>query len=155
MLRQVQLPRPAVTGKLYLCSMPGRFEPLAQFQQEAEEVKLGHIVCLVPNKEIAHLSPDYLAAIKEDRLPAKLWHFPISEFGKSPDLKSLKTILDQICDRLKQGESAAIHCAYGHCRTGMAARLLLARMGLPFQESVDAIAHAGSTPSAKLESEFQ
>lgn len=64
-------------------------------------------------------------------------------------------VLDQIRDRMKQGESAAIHCAYGHCRTGMAATLLLARMGLPFQESVDAIAHAGSTPSAKLKSEFQ
>ena len=63
MLRQVQLPRPAVTGKLYLCSMPGHREPLAKFQKEAEELKLAHILCLVPDKEIAHLSPDYLTAI--------------------------------------------------------------------------------------------
>ncbi len=82
MLRQVYLPKSAVTGKLYLCSMPGRFEPLAQFQQEAEELKLAHILCLVPDKEIAHLSPDYLTAIQKGRLPVKLWRFAISEFGK-------------------------------------------------------------------------
>ena len=61
-MRPVRLPD-TVPGRLWLASMPGRFESWQAFEGEARRAALGMVVCLTPRHEVAELSPGYHAAI--------------------------------------------------------------------------------------------
>jgi protein-tyrosine phosphatase len=154
MLRTVTLPKDLTLGCLYLCSMPGRFEPLDDFLLEIKEAGVRHIVCLVPDDEIEQKSPDYLAAIEGDELPAKLWRFEIPDYGMPGNPDDLDRMLDLIRERMDAGESVVVHCAYGHGRTGTVSALLLARMGLPLDSAIQTIRRAGSSPDTPMQREF-
>lgn len=154
MLRTVSLPINLTRGKLYLCSMPGRFEALEIFLQEIEEVEIGHILCLVSDEEIALKSPDYLAALRQDEIPAKVWRFDIPDYGMPENVGELDQMLDLLRDRLNDGESVVIHCAAGHGRTGLVSTLLLTRMGVPIEEAVKTIRLAGSAPDTQAQRDF-
>jgi len=149
MLRTVTLPKELTRGNLHLCSMPGRFEALEVFIQEIAEAGVSHILCLVSDEEIARKSPDYLAAIQRDEIPARLWRYEITDYGLPSNPDELDQTLDLIRDRLDDGESVVIHCAYGHGRAGMVSSRLLTRMGVPPEEAVDIINRAGSTPDTE------
>jgi len=154
MLRTVSLPKEPARGNLYLCSMPGRFEALEVFFQEITEAGVGHVVCLVSDEEIARKSPDYLAAIQRDEVPAKLWRYDISDYGLPETPDALIQALDLIRSRLDVGESVVIHCAAGHGRTGLAAILLLTRMGMPLDQAIESIKLAGSAPDTQAQRDF-
>ena len=154
MLRTVSLPVSLTRGKLHLCPMPGRFEGLEVFLQQVAEAGIDHILCLVPDREIARKSPAYLAAIQQDRLPAKLWRCDIPDYGPPEDPGQLEQLVDDISGRLKEGESVVIHCAAGHGRTGMVAILLLTRMGLRLEAATEAVQLAGSEPDTGAQWEF-
>ena len=120
MLRQVTWPEGfAAKGKLFLSSMPGRFEPLEILFREIKAAGVTHVVCLVSDEEIARKSPDYLAAIRANGFPATLWRFEIPDFGMPENIQDLELMLDRIRGRLDAGESVVIHCAAGHGRTGV------------------------------------
>ena len=140
------LPEKFTLGRLYLCSMPGRFEPLDEFLREIQEAGVSHIVCLVPNDEIEEKSPEYLFAIEENHLPARLLRFAIPNYGTPENPAELDHMLDFIRERMDAGESVVVHCAYGHGRTGAVSALLLARMGLPLEVAIQTIRRAGSAP---------
>ncbi len=155
MLRKVTWPEGrAESGRLYLCSMPGRFESLGTFFREVEDGGVTHVVCLVSDEEIAKKSPGYLDAIGGDDFPALLWRFEIPDFGMPEDVAGLELMLDRIRERMDQGESVAIHCAAGHGRTGVVATLLLMRMGLALEEAAAIIGLAGSGPDTPEQQAF-
>lgn len=154
MLRPVALPKELTRGRLRLCSMPGRFEALDVFLQEIAEAGVGHVVCLVPEAEIARKSPDYLEAMQRNQLPAKLWRCDIPDYGLPENADNLIQTLDQIRSLLDNGESVVIHCAAGCGRTGLASTLLLNRMGLPLDEAIKIIRLAGSAPDTQEQRDF-
>ena len=154
MLRTVSLPDNLTRANLYLCSMPGRFEPLKLFLDSIAEAKVEHIMCLVSDEEIALKSPDYLAAIQQDELPATLWRFEIPDYGMPENPDDLDQMLGLLRKRLDEGESVAIHCAAGHGRTGMVSILLLVCMGVPLEQAYETIRRAGSSPDTQPQRDF-
>jgi len=147
MLRKVTWPVGlAAKGKLFLSSMPGRFELLEVFFREIKDAGVTHVVCLVSDEEIAKKSPGYLATIQGNGFPATLWRSNIPDYGMPGNIQALELMLDRIRERLDAGESVVIHCAAGHGRTGMVAILLLMRMGLRLEEAAGIIRQAGSAP---------
>jgi protein-tyrosine phosphatase len=154
MLRTVSLPKEPDRGNLYLSSMPGRFEALEVFFKEIAEAGVGHVACLVSDEEIARKSPDYLAAIRRDELPAKLWRYDIPDYGLPETPDTLFQTLDLIRSRLDAGESVVIHCAAGHGRTGLFSTLLLTRMGMPLDHAIETISLAGSAPDTQAQRDF-
>lgn len=154
MLRPVALPEELTRGKLYLCSMPGRFEALEVFLQEITEAEVSHVMCLVSDEEIARKSPDYLEAMQRNQLPAKLWPCDIPDYGLPENADTLIQTLDQIRSLLDKGESVVIHCAAGCGRTGLASTLLLNRIGLPLDQAIEIIRLAGSAPDTQEQRDF-
>jgi len=67
-LRPVQLPA-GVEGRLYLCSMPGRYQPLDACWRELRKAGCSTLLSLAPPKEIAQKSPEYARAIDAGTLP--------------------------------------------------------------------------------------
>lgn len=131
--------------------MPGRFEGLEVFLKEITPAKIGHIVCLVSDSEIAAMSPEYLAAIQRDEIPARLWRREIHVNETPDDLEALDRMLDLIRARMDEGESVVVHCAAGHVRTGFVAIRLLMRMGISRDEAAERIGNAGSAPDTKTQ----
>ena len=154
MLRTVSLPVNLTRGNLYLCSMPGRFEALEICLQEVADAKIGHILCLVSDHEIAEKSPDYLAAIQQNEIPARLWRFDVPDYGLLENHDEMNQVLDLIRDCLDDGESVVIHCAAGHGRTGMVSIRLLTRMGMPLEQAIETIRLAGSAPDTQAQRDF-
>lgn len=153
MLRHLPYPGPTL-GKLYLCSMPGRREPLDDFIAAATENKVQHIVCLVSDEEMAEKSPTYLAAIREKQIPGELWRFPIPDYGIPEDAEEFDRLIDRVRALLEHGESVVIHCAGGHGRTGIVAILLLARIGVELGEAIRRVRCAGSGPDTDTQRRF-
>ena len=115
----VSLPENLTHGKLYLCSTPRRFDPLEAIHQAISAAKIGHVLCMVSDGEIARKSPGDLEAIRQDRLPAKLWRHDVPDYGIPEDSEGLNQMLDHVRGRLDASESLAIHRAAGHGRTGI------------------------------------
>jgi protein-tyrosine phosphatase len=145
-LRPVIVPPPFTLGSLYLSSMPGRFEPLADFFDQIRAARVNHIVCLVSEEEIAKKSPSYLAAIQTGQLPALLSRLPIPDYGIPDQIDKITLEMDRLRSLLGGGDSVVIHCAAGCGRTGMVATMLLVRMGLPLAEATAIIRQASSAP---------
>lgn len=154
MLRIVSIPNSLTRGRLYLCSMPGRFEPLEIFLQEMAAAAVGSVVCLVSDQEIGRKSPDYLAAIQRDEIPATLVRFEITDYGLPASVEEFDRTLDLIRGKLDDGESVVIHCAAGKGRTGMASIRLLTRMGIPLEQAIETIRLAGSSPDTQAQRDF-
>ncbi len=154
MLRPVTLSSLICPGKLYLTSMPGRFEPIEAFLRDAEDADIDHILCLVSDEEIAEKSPVYLAAINRGILPAKLWQHEIPDHGVPEQPFEILQAVESMKQALIRGESVVIHCAAGIGRTGMVAILLLTRLGLSLPTATRAIEQAGSTPETEEQWNF-
>jgi protein-tyrosine phosphatase/predicted phosphodiesterase len=134
--------------------MPGRFEALKVFLQEITDARVGHVLCLVSDEEIARKSPEYLAAIKGNEIPARLWQFPIPDYGIPENPADLDKILGSIRNCLDDGKSVVIHCAAGIGRTGTVSTLLLIRMGMLFDQAIESIRLAGSAPETPEQHQF-
>lgn len=154
LLRLVALPASLTRGKLYLCSMPGRFEPLEISLQEQAAAAVGTVICLVSDDEIARKSPDYLSAIQREEIPATLVRFEITDYGLPSNVEEFDRTLDLIRGKLDDGASVVIHCAAGKGRTGMASIRLLIRMGMPLEQAIESIRLAGSSPDTQAQRDF-
>ena len=130
-------------GTLYLHSMPGRRnEELKRVWEAVEANQIAAIVCLVSEKEITKKSPDYAAAIAEDRVPVKRLCFPVPDYGIPEDREGFYALARKVSEQLESGENLLVHCAGGIGRTGMFAGCVLAALGLP----QDALEESGSGP---------
>lgn len=144
-LRRLRLPA-GIPGQVWLGPMPGRFEPWAAFEAQAQRNGLRLVVCLTPRPELAELSPDYHAAVGRGRLPFRWMHVPMRNFGLPEDPAAFRRDIEAIADRVRAGQSVLLHCAAGMGRTGTAAACLLKALGLDAAESLQRVRDAGSNP---------
>ena len=147
MLRPVTINK-NIRGRLYLHSMPGRYEGWLDFIKAANALGVTHILCLTPEEEIKKKSPDYYQALTEGAIPFKIFHFPIQDYGIPSEaaIPRLANILEVIQRSLIAEEVVLIHCAGGIGRTGMVATLLLVKLGNSVEEAIRLIKNAGSSP---------
>jgi len=143
--RPVELP-PEVPGKLWLASMPGRFEAWSAFEARAERDKVALVVCLTPRDEIAELSPSYFAAVSRGRMPFRWMLLPVRNFGVPEDRPAFRRQIEEITQSLRQGDAVLLHCAAGIGRTGSTAACVLKALGLPTAQALQRVLDAGSNP---------
>lgn len=147
------LPLPAsVSGRVWLSAMPGRDEDWDEFLAIAASAQLTRIVCLTPLGEIAARSPAYLDAIEQDRLPCAIEMLAMADFGVGDDALAFKRQILALSERLKDGESLLVHCAWGIGRTGTVAACLLKALGLDTASALAQVQAAGSNPQSAVQS---
>jgi atypical dual specificity phosphatase len=143
MFRLVDLP-PDVQGRLYLHSMPGRFEP---YQATLDAVRLRgitQVVCLTSLEEIAGKAPDYARALQRNGIPWDQVMFPIVDFGVPGDRAAFLGLVNSIAADLRRGVNILLHCAAGIGRTGTVASCVLVALGLTPDEAARRVDKAGS-----------
>lgn len=151
-MRAVSIDEGTVPGRLWLASMPGRFEPLPGFFTQAREARLSLVLCLCPRSEVATLSPGYHQAIEDDALPFRWLNLPMQNFGLPLDQAGFRAGIEQAAAALMRGDGVLLHCAAGIGRTGTAATCVLKHLGMPLDEAVRRVRAAGSNPETALQS---
>lgn len=143
--RAVELPAD-VPGRLWLASMPGRFEPWPEFLAEARQLGIQRVVSLTPRSELAELSPSYHAAVLAGKLPFTWSHLPMRNFGLPEDIVGFRQEVRAVAGALRQGETVLLHCAAGMGRTGSAAACVLKALGMDTTQALRKVRDAGSNP---------
>ena len=153
MYRSVQLPE-NVWGKLYLGSMPGRYEVFEESWQAIIECGIARVICLVPPDELEDKSPHYARAIEEQRLPWKHESFPVGDFDAPDDRDGFWDLAQDVAVSLASGEVILVHCAGGIGRTGMFSICVLVALGLPVEDARAVIRSAGAAPENAAQDEI-
>jgi protein-tyrosine phosphatase len=148
MFRDVGLPE-GVAGRLYLHSMPGRYEPFERVVEKVRELRVGRVIRLAPLDEVERKSPAYFAAIREGRLPWVDEGVDVKDYGVPQDQEAFLEKARSVADSLRNGERVLAHCGAGVGRTGMFAICVLMALGLPREEAEWRVREAGSGPETK------
>ena len=143
---------PSVPGHIWLGPMPGRLESWDAFLADAERHALARVVCLTPRHEIASLSPAYLTAITQDRLPFTWQALPMRDLGLAEQAQAFRDGIEVVAQAVRAGDAVFLHCAAGIGRTGTAAACLLKHLGLPTGLALQRVREAGSSPESALQS---
>lgn len=143
MLRSVDLPD-GISGKLYLHSMPGRYEPFDQAVAAIRLRGISQVICLVSSDEIDAKSPDYARLLRSNHLPWRQEMFPIVDFGVPRDRMAFFSLAERTASSLRGGANILVHCGAGVGRTGLLAASVLILFGLPLAEAVRRVEAAGS-----------
>lgn len=146
MFREVNVTDEDIDGRLFLHSMPGRYERWNEFVAEAERAHLDTIVCLTPTPEIEEKSPDYLDAINKGELPCPRLAYPIRDFHAPDDREEFMAFLESLAQELVGGQRLLLHCAGGIGRTGTTAICLLQQAGLDPERAEDLVNEAKAGP---------
>jgi len=117
MYRAVKLPD-RIAGRLYLGSMPGRYEVFQHALQAIAEHGITRVVCLVPSDELQDKSPLYARAVREQRVPWVHESFPIEDFEAPADREAFWALTRKVAALLAAGDTILVHCAAGIGRTG-------------------------------------
>lgn len=145
MLRSVSLPI-SIPGKLYLHSMPGRYEPFERTVAEIQMRGITEVICLVPLDEIEFKSPDYARALKNGGTSWRQVMFPIVDYGVPKERETYLRLILQVVDSLRAGTNVLAHCGAGIGRTGTLAACVLVVLGVPLDEALETVHAAGSYP---------
>lgn len=156
MLRRVCLPA-GVTGRLYLYSMPGRYEPFEEFLFEARCAKLEVLVCVATEDEVRSKSPSYFDARSNGSLPFRVMDFPMKDmsapFYWDERLRFGKLVTGIALD-LRAGRRVLVHCRMGIGRTGTTAACVLVALGLEAEHAITTVSAAGSHPQVPAQREL-
>ena len=142
-MRKVDLPED-IEGKLLLHSMPGCYETWDDFIDQAKEHGVKQIFCLTHFEEIKEKSPDYAAAITNEKVPFEKVDLPIEDFGTPNDKARFVASVISASISLEAGHTIIIHCAEGIGRTGTFASCVLQLLGQRQDEAVAHVERAGS-----------
>ena len=145
MFRNVALPQ-EIPGKLYLHSMPGRYEKLSKSFQEMRRLSIDQILSLVSMEETEQKSPFYAEAIKSNDMPCEYVSYPITDAGVPGDRHHFAAFVEEAATRLKNNKRLLIHCSGGIGRTGTMACCILIAMGLSEDDAEIAVRKAVARP---------
>ena len=151
--RALELPAD-VAGRVYLASMPGRYEHLADALTEMDRLSIHRIVCLTPDAEIEDKAPAYRRALEEGSLRRPCDRVEVSDSRAPATGEAFRDVVTRAAGRLRQGEHVLVHCAGGIGRTGTFAVCLLVTLGWPVQRAREAVARAGSRPESDEQNAF-
>lgn len=143
MFRSVALPV-SIPGKLYLHSMPGRYEPFERTVAEIQMYGITEVICLVPLEEVEHKSPDYARALKNGSTPWRQVMFPIVDYGVPSDQQDYLKLVLWVAQSLRTGTNVLAHCGAGIGRTGTLAACVLVALGVSKAEALETVHAAGS-----------
>jgi protein-tyrosine phosphatase len=143
MFRSVTLPDD-VRGRLYLHSMPGRYEPYQATLDGVRIKGITQVVCLTSLEEIAGKAPAYARALQRNDLPWQQRMFPIVDFGVPSDRARFLELVNSVAADLRDGVNILLHCAAGIGRTGTVASCVLVALGVPAPEAAERVHAAGS-----------
>ena len=152
MYRAVELPAD-VTGRLYLGSMPGRYEVFEEAWRAITEHRITRIVCLVPPEELQDKSPRYARALKEEKTPWVHESFPVEDLEAPADRDAFWALARTTARRLAEGETILVHCAAGIGRTGTFAVCVLLALGMTAAVASAAVRRVGSGPQNAAQEE--
>lgn len=141
-------------GGMYLHSMPGRYESLAEAFETMEECGIQWLMSLTPLHEISQISPEYHKVITAEELPVERLTFPIEDYGVPLDFEAFVEVLEFVSQKILIGESVLIHCGAGHGRTGTFAATLLMALGYEKDDALDRVMSAGSGPETNDQMQF-
>ena len=150
MFRSVSLPD-GITGKLFLHSLPGRYEPYQEAAREIEKRRIDEVVCLATLEEIRLKSPQYE---KAGFLDNQFWQqrmFPIPNFGAPEDRDGFLHLVRDLSRSLISGKRLLVHCGGGVGRTGMLAVGLLIALGMDAEQAGQAVISADSHPETAVQ----
>jgi protein-tyrosine phosphatase len=147
-VRKVSLPDD-IGGRLYLHSMPGRDEDLAQVWRSLESLSVSAVVCLAPLDEIQRKSPTYADAIEAGTVPISIRRLPVADYQGPDDDQAFREMAGEVADQLRRGKAVLVHCGAGVGRTGMFAIAVLMMLGLPIDEARRVVRAAGSGPETQ------
>ncbi len=153
MLRSVALP-PHINGRLFLSSMPGRYEKFEQSRARFLEYSVDYIVCLVALEEVEYKSALYGQALRTGTLPCQVTIFPILDAAVPENKKRYLQVVSEAVARLIKGENILVHCGAGIGRAGIFAISVLLAMGLETRQSIELVRAAGSYPETSEQWEF-
>jgi protein-tyrosine phosphatase len=153
MFREVTLQN-NLPGRLYLHSMPGRYEAWSDFTAEAERRGIDLIVSLVSEDEIVRKSWSYADAIKSGSLRCPRECFPVPDYGVPENREAFAAFVTRIAKSLRSGHTILVHCGAGIGRTGTFAICLLLASGVSCIDAKRAVSDAGSYPETSEQKEL-
>lgn len=141
-------------GKIFLHSMPGRYEHWEEFQRHVREAKISKIVCLAEADEIELKSPLYSLAVKSGSIPCRKLDFPIPDFQAPVDREAFAEFVQLVAQHVESGERVLIHCAGGIGRTGTFAECVLHCIGFKESIATKLVTEAGSGAERPQQQDF-
>ena len=153
MFRSVSLPE-EILGKLYLHSMPGRYEKLSRSFQEIKSLSIDQILSLVSLKETEQKSPIYAEAIKSNAIPCEYVSYPITDSGVPENRQEFVLFIEDAAKRLHNKERLLIHCSGGIGRTGTMACCILIALGLSEEDAEIIVRKAIARPETDEQRSF-
>lgn len=145
MYRAVRLPDD-IAGRLYVGSMPGRYEVFDEAWRAIIDHGVTRVICLVPPEELRDKSPLYARAVDEARMPWVHESFPIEDFEAPTDREAFWAMARKAARLLDEGETLLVHCAAGIGRTGTFSVCVLLALGLAPAAARAAVRKVGSAP---------
>jgi protein-tyrosine phosphatase len=153
LFREVELPDEA-TSALFLHSMPGRCEPLADAYAALSTHGVTHVICLVSMEEAKRKSRAYARDLERDAAPCRVHPLPICDRGIPADRERFLRVVRQTTVYLRQGERVLVHCGAGIGRTGMFATSVLMALGQSRGDAEARVGTAGSKWESGKQDEF-
>jgi protein-tyrosine phosphatase len=145
MIRNVELNN-TNTGKLYLHSMPGRYEDINDFMDEIRQCNITTIICLTGKDEIKQKSPQYHEFLEKEDKGINIRTFPIEDYGIPTNREEYICFVRTIAEIFQNNENILVHCAAGIGRTGLFAISLLIILGFERDDANIIIRNASSGP---------
>ncbi len=131
-----RIPLPSdVAGELRLCGKhaigAGRFD--------RADMPWTTVVCLCQRHELATRYPAYVDWLDTEAHRSIWW--PIHDLGAEP-VDAMLPFVDDLVDRLRNGDRLLVHCAAGLGRAGTTAVCILVRLGVPLSDAARIVADA-------------
>ncbi len=153
-MRELHIPE--VSGKLFLDSMPGRYDSLEDVIENLKAANVTAIVVLPERCEIERQQPEYAALLQAGGPDfAECIFLPCVDYGL-PEAGTdmfVATVI-AVAEQLKQGHRYYAHCAGGVGRTGTFATAVLLALGVPMSTALKRVDEAGSRPETDEQREL-